>query len=131
MKQQDIVWVKLPFSSLEESKIRPAVIVSNDEYNKRSNDVILCAITSNLEEKRYSVIIDSKNLTEGKMPVKSRIRADKIMQIEKNLVIKTFAKLENKAYDLLVNEINNLICRKSQGVHPINLSIGKARDFRA
>ena len=111
MKQQDIVWVKLPFSSLEESKIRPAVIVSNDEYNKRSNDVILCAITSNLEEKLYSVIIDSKNLTEGKMPVKSRIRADKIMQIEKNLVIKTFAKLENKAYDLLVNEINNLIGR--------------------
>ena len=111
MKQQDLVWVKLPFSNLEESKVRPAVIVSNNDYNNRSQDVVVCAITSNLEQKLYSIIIDNKNLSKGKLPIKSRIRADKIMQIEKNLIISAFAQIDNKTYDLLINEINNIIER--------------------
>ena len=86
MKQQEIIWVKLPFSSFEESKVRPAVVVSNDNYNTKTQDVVVCAITSKLEEKSYTVLIDNKNLSEGKLPLKSRIRADKIMQIEKNLI---------------------------------------------
>lgn len=111
MKQQDLVWVKLPFSSLEESKVRPAVIVSNDKYNSRGQDVVVCAVTSNVEEKLYSVIIDNENLLKGKLPIKSRIRADKIMQIEKNLIIRTFAQINNKTHDILIDEIKNLIGR--------------------
>jgi len=111
MKQQDLVWVKLPFSNLEESKVRPAVIVSNNDYNNRSQDVVVCAITSNLEQKLYSIIIDNKNLSKGKLPIKSRIRADKIMQIEKNLIISAFAQIDNKTYDLLIIEINKIIER--------------------
>ena len=42
---------------------------------------------------------------------KSRIRADKIMQIEKNLIINAFARLDNKIYDSLNNEINELVKR--------------------
>ena len=111
MNQQDIVWVKLPFSSLEESKIRPAVVLSNNEYNKKSEDIIICAITSKLDQKEYSVIIDSGNLSSGSLPIKSRIRADKILQIEKKLVIKSFAKLDDKTFDALAEQIINLIQR--------------------
>ena len=111
MNQQEIVWVSLPFSSLEESKVRPAVIISNNEYNTKSQDVIVCAITSKLEEKQYSIIIDSKNLSQGKLSLKSRIRADKVMQIEKNLILKSFAQLNNKTFDALINEIIKLIRR--------------------
>ena len=111
MNQQDLIWIKLPFSNLEESKVRPAVVVSNNNYNKMSKDVVVCAVTSNLEEKKYSIIIDNKNLSSGKIPLKSKIRADKIMQIEKALVISSFAKINDKAYDSLTNEIKNLIKR--------------------
>lgn len=112
MKQQDIVWVKLPFSSLEESKVRPAVIVSNSNYNANNRDVIVCAITSKLEEKRYSILIDEKNLSKGNLPLKSRIRADKIMQIQKNLISNSFARLDNITFDLLVKEITDLVKRQ-------------------
>ena len=112
MKQQDIVWVRLPFSNFEDSKIRPAVIVSNNEYNKNSQDVLVSAITSNLEERLYSSLIDTKNLSQGKLPLKSRIRADKIIQVEKNLIINAFAKLDNKTFDLLIKEILKLVQRK-------------------
>lgn len=109
MNQQDLVWVRLPFSSLRESKVRPAVIVSNNEYNKKSQDVIVCAITSRLDGK--GILIDSGNLSSGNLPVKSRIRADKIMQIEKNLIIKPFARLDNKTFDMLIDEIMKLLQR--------------------
>ncbi|HLD49480.1 MAG TPA: type II toxin-antitoxin system PemK/MazF family toxin [archaeon] len=112
MKQQDLVWVRLPFSSMEESRIRPAVIVSNDDYNKKSMDVIVCAITSNLVSKNHSIFIDSKNLSAGNLPIKSRIRADKIMQIEKSLIIKPFARLDNRTFDSLVKEIIKLLQRR-------------------
>lgn len=111
MNQQDIVWVRLPFSSLEESKVRPAVIVSNDEYNKKSKDIIVCAITSNLEQSHYSIIIDSANLSKGNIRIKSRIRADKIMQIEKSLILNTFARLDNKTFDALIKEIIKIVQR--------------------
>ena len=65
------MWVELTFSSLEESKVRPAVIVSNNEYNNKSEDVVVCAITSSLEERKYSIVIDSSNLSKGKLPIKS------------------------------------------------------------
>ena len=111
MKQQDLIWVKLPFSNLEEGKVRPAVIVSNNSYNNQGQDVIVCAVTSKLDEKRFSIAIDNASLSTGNIPLKSRIRADKIMQIEKNLIIKSFAHLNDKAFDSLTNEISKLVKR--------------------
>ena len=107
-----MVWLKLPFITMRESKVRPAVVISNDDYNKKFDDIVVCAITSNIEEKLYSILITSDDLSEGKLPLKSRIRADKILQVEKSLVIKKFAKLNNKTYDALITEIENLIKRK-------------------
>lgn len=111
MNQQDIIWVRLPFSSMEESKVRPAVIVSNNEYNKKNQDIVVCAVTSKLDQKEYSIIIDNGNLSSGDIPIKSRIRADKILQIERKLVIKSFAKLDDKTFDALVLEIIKLLKR--------------------
>lgn len=111
MNQQDLVWVNLPYTSLEENKVRPAVIVSNSEYNKRVKDVVICAVTSKIEEMPYSIQISQENLSEGRLPLKSRIKADKIMQVEKSLIIKPFARLDNETFDSLVNEILKLIKR--------------------
>ena len=114
MNQQDLVWVKLPYTSLEESKIRPAVVISNNSYHQKYDDIVVCAITSKLEETPYSIFIEQKNLSTGRLPVKSRIRADKIMQVEKSLIIRSFAKLDNKTFDYLVGKIINLIKREEK-----------------
>ncbi len=111
IRQKDIVWVTFPYSDMSEKKFRPAVVVSNDEYNRKNQDVVACAITSRLEERQYTVLIDEKNVEIGKLPIKSRIRADKIMQIEKSLIAKPFARLNNKTFDLLLEEINKLLGR--------------------
>ena len=118
MDQQDLVWINLPYTSLEESKIRPAVVVSNNYYNKRYDDVVVCAITSKPEETPYSIFIDQNNLSVGRLPIKSRIRVDKIMQVEKSLIIRSFAKLDNKTFDDLADKITNLIKREEKSGKP-------------
>jgi|SRR3989344_2434193 len=111
MKQQDLVWVRLPFSSFEDTKVRPAIVVSNNGYNASTRDVIVCAITSRLDPKRYSCIVDNDSLSSGTLPFKSRVRADKVLQIEKSLVIHAFATLKDEAFDKLVKEVTRLIKR--------------------
>lgn len=111
MNQQDLVWLRLPFSDLRQSKVRPALIVSNNNYNN-AKDIVVCAVTSKLKESEYSILIENKDLSSGHLPIKSRIRADKIMQIEKELVIKPFAKLADGTFDKVVSKIINLIKRE-------------------
>ncbi len=111
MKQQDIVGVTLPFSDSGESKIRPAVVVSNNSYNGQGKDVIVCAVTSKLEPRPYSIALSQENLSEGKLPLKSLIRADKILQIEKSLIEAQFATINNETFDSLINEAVNLLKR--------------------
>src|SRR3989338_4090319 len=96
---------------MNESKVRPVVVVSNGEYNKSREDIVVCAITSKVEQKQYGIAIDNENLSDGRLPLKSMIRADKIMSIEKSLVIKAFARLDNRAFDALVEEIIKLVKR--------------------
>jgi mRNA interferase MazF len=44
----DIVLVPFPFTSQAASKKRPAVIVSNHNYNKNKPDVVVMAVTSQI-----------------------------------------------------------------------------------
>ncbi len=110
IRQQDIVWVKFPYSDMEETKFRPALVVSNDNYNSKRLDVIVCAITSK-PDNNFGVAIGNSSLITGKMPLKSNARADKIMLIEKTLVVKSFARLNNRTFDSLIEEIIKLIKR--------------------
>ena len=47
-KPGDIVLVDFIFSEQNESKKRPALIISTEEYNKNRKDIIIAAITSNI-----------------------------------------------------------------------------------
>ncbi len=49
-KRGDIILVPFPFSDQTITKKRPAVIISSDNYNKLSADVIIMAITSRTEQ---------------------------------------------------------------------------------
>ncbi|WP_061218256.1 type II toxin-antitoxin system PemK/MazF family toxin, partial [Leptospira weilii] len=46
----DVVLVNFPFTNLQASKKRPAVIISNQAYQQTRPDVILMAITSQIRQ---------------------------------------------------------------------------------
>ena len=102
-KQGEIVVVPFPFSDLSSVRQRPVLILSKNEDNEKSDDVITCGITSNLRNAKCSVLIDNVDLEKGNIPAKSRIKIDKLFTLDKNIVKKKVAKL-NKATLLRVKE---------------------------
>ncbi len=108
MKQRDIVFLKFPYSDFSDFKARPALIISNDRYNKESQDILVCAITSNLEKTPYSIFISGIDVEDGQLPVKSKIRADKIIQASKTIIFGKLATLGKKKFSETTSRISEL-----------------------
>jgi len=49
-KRGDIVLVPFPFSNQTTTKKRPAVVISSSLYNEISQDIIIMAVTSQMEK---------------------------------------------------------------------------------
>ncbi len=79
-EQGDIVIVPFPFTDLSSVKQRPVLVLSKNEYNTKSEDIVTCGITSNLKNKEYSVILDNSHLEGGSIPTKSMIKVDKMSE---------------------------------------------------
>ena len=86
-----MVVVPFPYSDLTSVKRRPVLIVSNDTYNVRSDDVVTCGITSNPKSMPHSVLLTNDFLVEGEIPMKSQIKADKLFTISKSRISKKVA----------------------------------------
>jgi len=66
MKQGDIVWVDFdPTKGREQTGHRPAVVISQTEYNRVRDLAIICPITSNSKPLRLHVLLDSRTQTQG------------------------------------------------------------------
>ncbi len=102
MQQGDIVLIHFPFTDFQASKLRPALIISNIVFNRYANFVLL-PISTKIGPKSYSIPLTSLDLKEGKLLKKSYIRFSSIMSIEKRLIIKKVATLD-EAKILLVRE---------------------------
>ena len=98
MNQRDIVLLSFPFSDLKTSKVRPAVVLSNDAYNKKSKDVLVIPLTSNLAKTDYDIIITNDNLEEGNLIVDSRAKINRIFTVEKRLGKMTIGKIDKKTF---------------------------------
>ncbi len=108
-KQRDILLIPVPFSDLTSYKKRPVLVLSNDNYNRTSEDIIVAAITSKVDKRNYSVIIKSEDLSEGEMKIKSMIRVDKIYTLSQEIIIKKFGELKIESFEKVKKEITKLI----------------------
>lgn len=109
-KQRDIVLVPFPFSDLSQQKVRPVLILSNDDYNRHSADVVVCGLTTNLAPAPYSAIIDVTDVEQaGTLRHKSKVKADTLATLEQALLIKQVARLKPECFNLVTAEIHNLI----------------------
>jgi len=92
----DIVILELPFTDMLGSKLRPVLVLSCEELNSASDDVIVAKISSSSHLPDFEVRIESKDLEEGKLKRTSYIHCHSIFTVEKNLVIKKVGRLRNE-----------------------------------
>jgi len=89
MKKGSVILIPFPFTDLTGTKIRPAVVLSNNEL-----DVTICFVTSELKWKtEYDIPIFPSNGNGLKVP--SLIRISKIATIDSNLVLGELGELSN------------------------------------
>lgn len=88
----DIVLVPFPFSDLRSKKTRPALVLSLKSHNQRG-ELVVCAITSNLDNSAASVLIEPGDLLQGNLPKPSRVKAAKLATLSPSLVRRTFGRL--------------------------------------
>lgn len=109
LKQGDIVLIPIPFTDLTSQKKRPAVIISSTAYNEENDDIVVVALTSNVEDRDFSIILTTEDLEQGSLKVTSMIRADKIYTLSKSIVLKTFGQVKPNILSKIRDSVLKLI----------------------
>jgi mRNA interferase MazF len=86
LSQRDLVLISFPFSDLEVAKVRPVVVLSNDNYNSRFRDFIAVPLTSNLKLRDYTVRLTQKELEQGRLITESKVKVDRVFSVSNDLV---------------------------------------------
>jgi len=81
----EIVWVKFPFSDSTTTKLRPALVISNNLINK-TGDYLLMQITSRLRSDSLSLIIKETDYSGSPLLKSSELRLHKIFIINESLI---------------------------------------------
>lgn len=108
IQQKDLVLVPYPFSNLSENKVRPAIIVSNNNFNEICPDCIAVPLTSIIKDNIFSIPIEQKDMKNGKLIKQSAIRTDKIFSIEQKLIKLKIGNVNDFLFDKIKEELNNI-----------------------
>jgi mRNA interferase MazF len=106
----DVILVPFPFTDGTSSKKRPAIVISSDSYDRSKPDVILIAVTSQVNTSLQfgeALVIDWS--VAGLL--KPSVIKPVIATVEKNLVIRKLGKLQAPDLETLENILQQIIQR--------------------
>src|SRR3989344_8800379 len=92
IEQQDLLLAPFPFSDQSSRKVRPVIVISNNEFNQHSEDIIVVGVTSNVSKDKYYVKLDDKDLEEGKLIANCLIKVENILRLDRGLIVKKIGK---------------------------------------
>jgi mRNA interferase MazF len=86
LKRGDIVLLPFPWTDLSSYKIRPALVISDDAFNKNNRDAVFLFITSKKYTSDFDYYLDAKDPSFKSTGLKSAstFRISKIMTLEQN-----------------------------------------------
>ena len=109
LKQREMVLIPIPYSDLKSKKRRPVIVISNNLYNQKTEDIVVVAVTSNIETKEYTLLITQNDMEEGNLPRDSMIRVDKIYSLSQLIVVKRLGKIKEATFESLIALLNRLM----------------------
>jgi mRNA interferase MazF len=104
----EIVLVPVPFTDLSSNRRRPVIVISNDDYQKTTQDMIVIAMTSNPANVPYSFVLDTPDLEKGALNRPGKVRVDKVYTLSQRLVTATFGKVKEDVLDRIRKELDEL-----------------------
>lgn len=105
MRRRDVIIARVFFSDSPESKVRPAIVLSDNEYNA-SDYLLVSAITTASDD--YCLMISAKDancqLEEG-----SGARFDGIVKLHKKQVVRGIGRISPEFHSKLVERIFSVL----------------------
>ncbi len=92
----DVVLVPFAYTDLSRGKMRPALVLSGKAFNTGA-DVVACAMTSNLQDSRFSVLVSTGDMAQGKLPKPTRVKVGKVLSIQQTIIRKRIGRLKPAA----------------------------------
>ena len=108
-KQGKLLLVPFPFSDQSGRKVRPVIVISNDEFNEHSEDLLVVGVTSNISKDRYTLSLSNNDLEEGKLFSSCCIKVENILKVEKELTLKKIGKINQRKFKEIVHVILRII----------------------
>lgn len=105
--QKSIVLVPFPYSDQTGSKVRPALIISNQKFNS-NDDAIICALTSSIKNRPYSLLISEKDTIHKRLRDECQVRVDALTRINKNLIIKEIDILNDMTFNKVLKMLDSI-----------------------
>ena len=97
----EIIVISFPFTDLNSSRKRPALILSALE----GDDIVVCEITSKPRKDLYSVSLENNDLEKGKLKIKSIIRPNRLLTINKSKINYKFDKIKEYKLQEVLSKI--------------------------
>jgi len=107
--QRDLLLVPFPFSDQSGRKVRPIIVISNNNFNENSEDILIVGVTSNVNKGEYNLKLENKDLEDGKLITNCTIKVENILKLDKNLIIKRIGKIKSEKLIEINKVINKLI----------------------
>ncbi len=118
MRRGDVIIVDFPFSDATGRKIRPALVVQADEWNRRLSDTILALITSSRSRftgapTQLAIDVATPDGRQSGLRLSSVVQCENLVTIVKSFVINTLGRLS----DALMQRIDECL-KAALGVRP-------------
>jgi mRNA-degrading endonuclease toxin of MazEF toxin-antitoxin module len=108
LNRGDILKIKFPFSDFTRGKIRPALVISDEEMHKTTGDIMLIQITSKERNDKYSIpILETDTLKP--LPLRSYIRPHRIFVAEHTMISGKITRMKSAKYKAVVEAIIAII----------------------
>jgi len=107
MKIGDIVLIPFPFSEFTQTKLRPAVVIT--ETSDKYKDIVVSAISSvlpdKLTEREFVVPVGIKN----KLRVKSIVKTDRIVTVKRENIVAQLGQLNEAELNIFKSILLKMI----------------------
>ena len=108
-EQKDLLLVPFPFSDQSGRKVRPVIVISNNEFNSYSDDVIVVGVTSNISKDKYTINLTNNELDEGKLSTICCIKVENLLKLDKELIIKKIGKINKETLKKIIDKLFEII----------------------
>ncbi len=110
-KRGDVVLVAFPFTDLTTTKMRPALVVSSNDFNSRNVDIVLVAITSQVP-KRISptdYLLSADDQKNAGLPKTSLAKLGKLVTLDQRLIRKKLGRLPDSTLAILTLRLHQIL----------------------